>query len=149
MSPPLPRERPRAVILCMALTLGPWQLGHAMAEDYGRNGGAQGSKVVRVGCKALADSAGREVSANSHNGSAVSRPAHCPDAKIAETEPAPMPKVAKRVTPDPLPDSIDVGGIPGGGSLGNLSLKVEPAGVALAITSGGALFWILRSGLWA
>ncbi|MFN0316072.1 MAG: hypothetical protein ACKVQA_13675, partial [Burkholderiales bacterium] len=139
----VPGQCPGAVILRIMFVLGVWQMPHAMAEDYGRNGGAQGG-TIRAGCKALADSTGREVSSDGRIGASASRPAHCPfDDKVAAPEPAP--KVVEQVTPDP----IDVGESPRDGGPRNSSLKVEPAGVGLAITSGGALFWILRSGLWA
>jgi hypothetical protein len=137
---------PGALILWFVL--GVVQMPNVMAEDYGRNGGAQGGKV-RAGCKALADSAGREVSADRHLGSPVSRAANCPGATVAGPEDAPVQKAAERVTPDPSAGPIDVDESQSNRGAGRLSLKVEPIGVGLAITSGGVLFWILRSGLWA
>ncbi len=132
-------------MLRAALVLLLWQAEHTLAEEFGRNGGAARGGQVHSGCKALADSGGRQVSADTSRGPAASRPAHCPGATVAEPKPAP----AQRAIPGPLTGPIHVEKTSGHGSNNEISLKVDPAGVGFAIASSGALLWFVRSGLWA
>ena len=154
------RDRLGAVILAAALVFLNCQIESVISEEFGRDGGAGQGGRVRVGCEILWDSAGREVSASTAYGTAMSRPAHCPDAMLAEPAPAPAPTptltatptptpAAQRVTPDPVPNPIHVEKMLGNGDADELSFQFDPVGVGVALTSGGMLLWFLRSGFWA